>query len=68
MTNQVDRIATVRVYEWDGEEKPKGQTIDKLTVKSHWNRGDLIVIRISGCPEVTVVARDLITAIKSATL
>lgn len=58
----------IPVYEIDGQEvkfaDPKLRPT--IGVASHWNRMDLVVIKI-GDKNYTVVAGDLITAIKNAT-
>ena len=60
----------VNVYEVDGKEKsPHGADGQKLIVRSHWNRNEMVVLRLpgEGAPEFTVTARDLQAAIVNAT-
>lgn len=61
MSNRVSTISKVRIYEQDDEEVPIG-TDAIITVESHWNREDFVVITIDD-KEIAVVAKDLVTAI-----
>ncbi len=56
---------TISVYEVDGKESTGigGPTID---VRSHWNRQSLVVL-VLGDQSYTVVADDLVAAIRNAT-
>lgn len=58
--------STLPIYEIDGRELAGPRLQDAVVVRSHWNRTDLVVIRI-GDKHYTVVAGDLIAAIKNAT-
>jgi hypothetical protein len=55
----------VRVYEIDGKELTGPKNDIRLSVHSHWNERQFIVIEIEG-KRYTVVAYDLETAIKNA--
>lgn len=53
------------MYEVDGE-KMKLLEMPKMTVKSHWNDNDMVVIEV-GERSYTVVKKDLAAAIENAT-
>jgi len=54
--------ADINVYELDGKEVEIGGKEKTFTVRSHWNRDEMIVILI-GSHEYTVSASDLVSAI-----
>jgi hypothetical protein len=54
----------VSVYEVNGKEQA-GLSRPKIAIESHWNRDALVTICI-GDESVTVVATDLLAAIKNA--
>ena len=62
--SRIDITATVRIYERNGVEAQLGSD-EKLTVRSHWNRADLVRLELDG-KTVTVAVRDLQTAIGAA--
>jgi len=54
----------IEIYEENDEEVPIG--IDKsLSVESHWNWNERVILRL-GKRRITVIGRDLITAIQNA--
>lgn len=56
----------VRVYERDGAEVPVGSHA-VITISSHWNRSDLVVLQVDGsAATITVTARELEAAIRNA--
>ena len=54
----------VQVYE--SQNPPSTNKMPIVTVRNHWNYTERVVIRIDDGTEVTVVGRDLITAIENA--
>ena len=58
--------SVVKTYEYKGPEVTALQAVRQLSVQSHWNRKDFVVIKI-GDDEYTVVASDLQKAITNAT-
>ena len=61
----IDVNSKVRVYEVNGKEVEIGKT-KSISVSSHWNYSNWVVLKV-GNRRLTVVARDLIEAIKNAT-
>lgn len=57
-----DTESKVKVYEADGSEVPIGSN-EVLLVRSHWNYGNRIKLKMSCGKEITVLASDLIKAI-----
>lgn len=55
--------ALIRVYERNGKDCDPWK--ERISVQSHWNAGDKVVVRI-GTEEYTVFAHHLIEAIKRA--
>jgi len=66
--NRVDTKCKVRVYEIDGE-ATKGIDAPSITVESHWNDDERIVLVFGNGKgqRFTVVADDLLSAIRRAT-
>ncbi len=56
--------STLKAYEIDGKTAPIDAT--PISVKSHWNRDELVVLVIEG-KEYTVLAKDLRAAIENGT-
>ena len=56
----------IKIYEVNGEET-KNDKDQHLSVRSHWNDHDFVVISFNDDDEITVAADDLIKAIKNAT-
>lgn len=54
----------INVYEENGQDVPVGET-KKISVESHWNRKNFVVIKI-GKKTVTVVGSHLSEAISNA--
>ena len=59
----INVTSEVEIYEADG--KDSNVPFPVITIKNHWNRTEMIVIRIDDGPEVTVLARDLRAAIEN---
>jgi len=59
----IDVQCHLKIYEIDGQE-PK--TVERMIVQSHWNQDQLVVLRIPGCPSITLGKRDLEVAIQNA--
>ena len=55
----------IEIYETNGEESPIAN-YPLMTVESHWNRNEMIVLKI-GKKSVTVLADELKKAIDNAT-
>jgi len=55
----------VEIYEEDGEKVPIGKS-PYMLVESHWNHNEQVILKI-GKKSITVIARDLETAIENAT-
>ena len=55
----------IKIYEVNGEET-KINKDPHLSVRSHWNYHDFVVISFDDDNEITVVADDLIKAIENA--
>lgn len=55
----------VAVAERDGKDLPTG-TQQALTVASHWNKSDMVVLTIPGHGTVTVFGPDLARAVGNA--
>ncbi len=60
---RVDIRQTIQIYEEDDEELSGGGKL--LGIDSHWNRNDMVILVI-GRKKYTVVADDLILAVKNA--
>ena len=56
---------TVQVLELGRKEIPPSNEQPKILVRNHWNRSQLVVLKI-GDQDYTVNGRDLITAIENA--
>lgn len=59
-------VSKVTIYETDGNES-SGLNFPELLVESHWNRSEMVVIRVGKHQCVTVLASDLQAAIRNAT-
>jgi hypothetical protein len=60
----IEVINKVQIYEKGGEDVPPGKDA-YLTIKSHWNLSERVILRF-GKTELTVLAKDLIAAVKNA--
>lgn len=56
----------IQVYEIDGTEVTVGLPDQIMTVESHWNRNEMVILSF-GERKVTISASDLEKAIKNAT-
>jgi len=56
----------IRVYEVDDKELPAGSEEKFITVESHWNWKNMIVINTHGLGTVTVPVDDLKKAVHNA--
>ncbi|MCP4651488.1 MAG: hypothetical protein GY853_15600 [PVC group bacterium] len=56
---------TVKIYEMNGEETASEDK--NVKISSHWNRNELVNIKITGVAMITVSAKDLESAIRNAT-
>jgi hypothetical protein len=61
--SRVETAAKVRVYEVDGEEQG-GLEQPTVNVLTHWNRDEMVRLRLGNGKVYTVVADDLMLAIK----
>ena len=61
----IDVSSKLTIYEINGEET-KGLNLPTITVSSHWNVRDWVVIEVEG-KKFTVVANDLKDAVDNAT-
>jgi len=64
VTTRVETEAFVRVYEVNGKEQ---KDMAPLSVRTHWNDEQRVVLKTSGGSSLTVFAGDLLTAIKRCT-
>ena len=55
----------ITIYEVDGEDTGVDQPV--LSVLSHWNNGDMVVLKSPNGTKFTVVSKDLVAAIRNAT-
>lgn len=60
VTNEVD------IVEIDGKDIPPVGKRQKLIVKSHWNRNELVILTVDGNTTFTVNGKDLCEATKNA--
>ena len=60
--NRVNTKCEIDVYEVNDKERPIGGDW-KLTVKSHWNRKEFVLLNFRNDITITVSASDLISAI-----
>lgn len=58
-------VSEIKLYEIDGVDQPAGMSAQSITVESHWNERDKVIL-VVGDNHVTVLARDLDGAIKAA--
>jgi hypothetical protein len=56
----------VTIYEVAGSEPALGADRQEVTVKSHWNRDEFVVLEVPGALAITVAAADLKRAIDNA--
>jgi endonuclease V-like protein UPF0215 family len=64
--SDVEVVNRIYVYEIDDNESEAGKSHPKVTISSHWNRQELVVIEIAG-HTYTVNATDITKAIENAT-
>lgn len=60
----IDVENKIRIYEINDEEVDWNEN-HKLTIRSHWNRNEMVVLELDG-KKIGVVARDLEAAIQNA--
>lgn len=63
--NRIKVQSVMNIYEIDGKDT-SGLELPKLTVASHWNRNNFVVLEVGG-KRYTVEASDLRAAIQNAT-
>jgi len=61
----IDVMSKIKIYEIGGKSN-KGEP-KEIIIHSHWNSNRLIDIELPGFDKITVVANDLVAAIKNAT-
>lgn len=59
-------INKVDILEVNGKKDPPHDSIETLTVESHWNSSNLVTLAV-GSMKIAVTAKDLIAAIANAT-
>ena len=60
-------INEINIYEIDEVEVKSIENETQLSIKSHWNYGDRIILKGLDNKEITVIASELIRAINNAT-
>lgn len=66
MSNILEVECKVKIYEINGDESGIIPAEDKLIVRSHWSRRNLVVIKFCD-KEITIDAGDLSLAVQNAT-
>ena len=61
----INVTCTIGIYEINSKDSDPLE--EKLIIESHWNCEDRICLTINGKDEITVIANDLIEAIRNAT-
>ncbi len=56
----------VQVIDWENAATATTNKTPTVVVRNHWNNDNRVVLKIDDGPEVTVIGRDLITAIENA--
>ncbi len=65
--NRIEVVNRIRIYEQNGKEVALGQPLPILAVASHAINSDRVVLTDPNGLAITVVASDLIAAIRNAT-
>ncbi len=62
----IEVTSVIKVYELNGKETAPGATAN-LTVMSHWNRREFVVLVLPDGSKLSITAKDMKAALENAT-